>query len=105
MNPSPDTDQLNVGTRERGESRMGPKFLPRVFEAVLLATYSTASSTVHIQGHRQGYSYWLQQADKVYTEGERFKSCLQIVKFEMPNRYPRAKDRKLAIQCLSSRER
>lgn len=26
---SPDTDQLNVGTRERGKSRMGPKFLPR----------------------------------------------------------------------------
>ena len=45
MNRSPDTDHPNVGTRERGESRTGPKFLPRVFEAVLLATYSTASST------------------------------------------------------------
>lgn len=30
MNQSPDTDQLNVGTRER-KIRMGPKFLPRVF--------------------------------------------------------------------------
>lgn len=67
MNQSPDTDQLNVGTRERGESRTGPKFLPRVFEAALLATYSTASSTTRVQihGDREGYSYCLRQADKV----------------------------------------
>lgn len=37
INLSPDTGQLNVGERRREESKMFPKFLPRVFEAVLLA--------------------------------------------------------------------
>ena len=95
---------LESRDKRKGESRTGPKFLPRVFEAVLSATCSTASSTtlVHVQGDREGCSYWLQQADKVQTEGERFKTCLQIVTFEMPGRCPRAKERKLDIQCLSS---
>ena len=95
---------LECRDKRKGESRTGPKFLPRVFEAVLSATCSTASSTtlVHVQGDREGCSYWLQQADKVQNEGERFKTCLQIVMFEMPSRCPRAKERKLDIQCLSS---
>lgn len=75
MNQSPDTDQLNVGARDREESRMATKFLSRVFEAVLLATHSTARNTtlVHIQGDMEGCSYWIGQMDKVYTGGERFK--------------------------------
>lgn len=37
MNQSPDSDQLNVGVREREAARMVPKFLPIVSETILSA--------------------------------------------------------------------